>query len=108
MNTSVKTQNKILTKSDFDKQFKDWEFVEWKTQKDIYKIEFLNSFIKCAIQKTNDGVHVIYLDSHWETIEEKIKIFCYIQFVIAYKLNNNRGFREIVFNNNGDIIKFEQ
>lgn len=109
MNTLVTTNNK-LTKHDFDKSFKDYEyeFVEYKTDEDIYRIEYGDSFLKCAIQKTNIGVQIIYLDSFFNFLDEKIKIFCYIQFVIAYKLNDNRGFKTIEFNNNGDIIKFEQ
>lgn len=108
MSTSVTTQQKRLTKSDFDKTFKDYEFVEYKTQKDIYRIEFYNSFIKCAIQKTSTGVSIIYLDSFWYSIEDKIKIMCYIQFKIAEKLNDNKKFETIIFNDNGDIITIQQ
>lgn len=79
-------------------------FKELKRFDDIYIVDLDDSFIKCAIQKTNEGVQVIYLDSYYEDNNHQVKLMCYVTFVIAYRINGNKGFEKIEFNKDGKII----
>lgn len=97
MNTLVKRNDFLI--SNLDERFK-----EYKSFEDIYRIEYRESFIKCAIQKTESGVQIIYLDSHYENNLQMKNLISYATFVIAYRVNDNNGFNQVEFNNNGDII----
>lgn len=99
-----KTQS--LTKTDFESLTRNCKssFTEYRKKlSDIYRVEFLDSYIKCAICATWDGVEIIYLDSHYSEPDHQKKLIGYITFVIAYKLNKNKPFERIEFNNNGSI-----
>lgn len=106
MNISVTKQ---LTRIQFDELIEKDSIDYYETnQSDVYRIKLNKSFLKCVIQKTDEGVQIIYLKSKYEQPEHKIKLLAFAGFVIARKINDNRDFSEITFNNNGDIIKFEQ
>lgn len=103
--------NILVTRNNFLRDYKDYRFTEYKTQRNLcrieynlYRIEYSNSFLKCVIQKNETGVHIIYLDSQYESIEHKMKLIQYATFVIAYRENDNRDFETIEFNDNGEII----
>lgn len=75
---------------------------------DIYRIKLGNSSLKCIIQKTEHGVQIVYLNSYYEQIEHRIKLLMFAGFVIAYRINGNRGFETIEINDNGDIISIQK
>lgn len=95
-----------LTKIDFEKSIQNNRsyFTEYKCKGGIYRIEFLDSFIKCAVQKTDEGVQIIYLDSVYAHPDHMQKLIGYVTFIIAHKINKNKPFREIELNSNGKII----
>lgn len=100
---------KQLTRIQFDELIKHDSFhYERQALRDVYKIEHEQSFLRCGIQKTDDGVQIIFLEADYKQPEHKIKLLAFAGFVIARKINDNKNFSEITFNNNGDIIKFEQ
>lgn len=90
-----------LTRIDFNKNiFKtdSWKFTEYRKYKDTtYRIEFLDSFIKCDISKTKEGVQIVYLDSEYKEDTHKINLIAYATFIIAYRLNKNKGFETVTF-----------
>lgn len=89
---------KELTRNSFNESTKHCKslFEESKYfNKDIYIIEFGNSFLKAAIQKTDEGVQIIYLDSYYDTNADKVKLIGYATFVIAYRINGNKGFETV-------------
>lgn len=95
-----------LTKIDFEKSIQRDKsyFTEYKAKKNIYRIEFLDSFIKCYVGKTEIGVEIIYLDSVYAHPDHMQKLIGYVTFIIAHKINKNKPFKEIELNSNGNII----
>lgn len=95
----------LLTKNELTRdEFISWYdnkknyFTKYKSEKDIYRIEYNFSFIKCAIQKTKNGVQIIYLDSDYNDILHKKILIAYCTFIIAYRLNKNKMFESVTFN----------
>lgn len=91
---------KQLTRPDFYSLIKHEKrlFTEYKKfAQDIYRVEFGNSFLKSAVQKTSEGVMICYLDSYYEKQDDKIKLIGYVTFEIAYRINGNKGFDTVTF-----------
>lgn len=91
-----------LTRNEFikwyEKRKNSFNEYESKSFKDVYRIEYNFSFIKCAIQRTKNGVQIIYLNSDYNDILHKKILIAYCTFIIAYRLNKNKMFESVTFN----------
>lgn len=96
--SSELVHRKSLTRPEFKEWTKYDHFIEYKEfLRDIFRIELKESFLKVAVQKTDEGVQIVYLDSKYDSIEDKLKLISYATFVIAYRKNKNRGFETVTF-----------